>query len=168
MTLRDKISSDKKNLLRSFFKLAAVQTTFLIFAILITGGGHGAYVQFPIFYSWLFLPISMNYYTSPVAGFYWLKFLPIYLLFIPVVLFLLYFVLFLAVQSKKIGRKSMLIIIILHMIGALLNIIFERGFPWHSPSDHLVVLALSVILTSYILFFFWRIFFQAIGDKING
>ena len=33
-----------------------MQILFLLFGFALMGAGHGTYVQFPIFYGWLFLP----------------------------------------------------------------------------------------------------------------
>ena len=50
------LDADTKFITIAFIKIFIAKTLILWLAVLLAGEGRGTYVQFPIFYGWLFLP----------------------------------------------------------------------------------------------------------------
>ena len=160
MTKKAKHYLDKGFLLKISAKLLFVQISFLIFSIFMTGGGHGTYIQFPIFYSWLLFPIVINYYNWPINDAFLAKTLLLYFSSIPIILFALSLILAFAIYCKKVKKKFLFFIIIFYTLGTVIDVLFSKQFSFFTPTDHLSVLLIGLILSGVILFFFWKIFFN--------
>ena len=165
-----KLSQDKKFLFSSMLKILLIQIIFLLFAVFVVRGDSGTYVQFPIFYGWLILPISyLKYFASSSDTVsFWLI---VYFLLIPII-FLLSSSFFVKLTWKyQIRKKVLIFVLVFHFIGALVCILTSKHESWLFYPNNIsqYIWIFSVCIAIFISFFFWRIFFQIVDykSKIN-
>ena len=123
-----------------FFQFFLIQLIFFFQILLFGAAGSGAYNGFGVFYSWFSIPFFIT--------------LDKYFFIAPLGFLIASILLFLGVIKKKIIKRTLNFIIIIHIIGAVIaNIIYEnQGF---FISEWLKIF--STITAIILLYYFWRI-----------
>ncbi len=155
----------EKNFLNKIFiisllGLIGLQILFVLFGFVLTGAGHGTYVQLPIFYSWLFLPAVINWPREWISDSIQIAFL----FFIPVAFFIFSMSIFVALWYGKITKNHISNIVTFHFLIAFIIIVifsFRNGIFFPSFKIQLIATAISLSLSAL----FWRIFFQVLNHK---
>jgi len=163
---KDKLSIDKIFLFTTFIKLLLLQGIFLWGAVLIGNSNNGTYIQFPIFYSWLVLPIDyLRYFAvSPdttTPG------LIIYFFSIPIIFFLLSTITLILIWKHVINKILLIKIILFHLCGGLISIAVSKHEAWlfYPFANSIGIWFQGVTLALLGNFFFWRIFFQVLNYR---
>lgn len=168
MIKKDKLFSNNKPLI-VIGKLFLLQILMLLFGFAISGGGHGTYIQFPIFYGWLMFPV-LHLKDFVISSDNFSPLLINYLFFIPIVFFLFSLLLTILIFKQKISRRLLKIIISLHFLGALLTLVTSSQDLWSSffspfaPSSPYIWFA-GLTIAIIVDFFFWKIFFNTLFNK---
>lgn len=155
MILKEIVSLDRKVFLRGLFKITILQILFVFVTFILSGAGHGSYIQYPIFYSWLFLPIIFQWPMEYIGG----NLQIIFIFLVPFIFYLFSFGIFIALLLKKINRRTLNKIIFFHFLIAVLIIvdsITKYGLFFPSEKTQLISLIISLSLISL----FWCIFLK--------
>lgn len=142
-----------------WLKIITLQILFLLFGFILVGAGHGTYIQFPVFYGWLFLPVALGFVVDEIS-----RISSFYALLVPILFFLLSVKI---VHIVKFGTKKDLVkIVSYHIAGALLSILIVE-FSGNVPlSSSVKIKAIASCIAFIFAFIFWSIFFKA-KSKIN-
>ncbi len=152
------IHPDTKFISIQFIKIFFAKTAILWLAVLLAFEGHGTYVQFPIFYSWLALPAFFHLSHESV---WW----ELYSYALPLAFFAISTVLALVLWFRESSRKIIIYnSIIVHFVGAAVCIFYvEQDGP---PLSNSVAMKVFVGVVSLIVsYYFWRMFFKIAMHK---
>ncbi len=138
-------------MIKVWIKIVLIQLLYLLCGFALMGAGHGTYIQFPIFYGCLFLPIAIGIVAEE-----FFKISIFYIALVPIIFFLFSVKIVRNINKQVFQKKDLRILTITHFIGALLSIAMleiSGSYPLSSSiTIKLVGIVISLILTSY----FWR------------
>lgn len=160
MILKDGLFSDKKFFLGASLKLGIFQILFCLMGFVLAGAGHGTYVQFPIFYSWLFIPAIVDWPKEWINDNIQIAFL----FFVPVAFFIFSLMVFIALWFDRISKNGLKMVVTFHFLIAFLIIVkfsIRYGFSFPDVKIQFFATAIALLLS----FFYWRIFFQILSHK---